>query len=259
MGAMRSWEWTVVACLAAAGGGFGCDKEATKAGADASPAAAPSAAPKAETPPPPEPPRAPAITVDDHTCTVDGTVFSESLADWSEQAAALLAKKPLVAGEAVVINAMRDAKAPRVERLVAALAIAKAKSVIIRSPTRDQSTGELHLTFAHAGVPDCSAVAFIEHDGAVAVWNKGGSGAQRFARGMAGPDLTSSTDALRKHAASCDSPLWYLGGADTVTWGLMFDLAMRAKGGAEAGSTLRPTEAVLLTHAPVPGRRLPEE
>jgi hypothetical protein len=76
---------------------------------------------------------------------------------------------------------------------------------------------------------------------------------------MAGPDLTLSTEALRKRAASCESPVWFLGAADTVTWGLLFDLAMRAKGGAEAGATLRPTEAVLLAHALVPGRKLPEE
>ena len=257
MGAMRSWEWAVAAGLMAAAMTVGCDKEAAKGEASSPPPA--SAAPKAETPPPPEAPRPPAITIDDHACTVDGTAFSEGVADWSDQAAAMLAKRPLVAGEAVVVNAMRDAKTPQVGRLVAALATAKAKSVTVRSPMRDQSTGELHVTFQRAGMAECSAVAMIEHDGAVSVWSKGGAGAQRFARGMAGPDLTLSTEALRKRAASCDSPVWFVGAADTVTWGLVFDLAMRAKGGAEAGATLRPTEAVLLTRTPVPGRRLPDE
>jgi hypothetical protein len=254
---MRSWVGFVVAVAL-----LGCDDGAAKGGAgDAAHPVASSAAPKAETPPAPkvpDPPRAPAITVDDRGCTIDGTAFTGAEATWRDQASTLLAGKPLVAGEAVVVNVMRDTKLPKVEAIVVALTHAKAKSAVVRTPMRDQSTGELTLALEHPALPDCSAAAMIEHDGAVAVWSKAGSGAQRFARGMAGPDLTSSTEALRKHAAGCDSPAWLLGAADGVTWGLAFDLAMRAKGGAEAGGTLRPTEAVLMTRAPTPGRRVEE-
>jgi hypothetical protein len=101
----------------------------------------------------------------------------------------------------------------------------------------------------------------IERDSGVAVWSKGGGGAQRFTRGMAGPDLTSSTEALRKRASACDSPVWFLGTAETVTWGLAFDLATRARGNGatDGGDALRPHETVLLPHPPVAGRAVKEE
>ena len=256
MVAMRTWAWVGAALLVLSA----CDKEAAQGGPGgaAGQTAASSEAPKAEAPKAPEPPRAPAITVDDHGCTIDGTAFTTAPAEWRDRASTLLLGKPLVQGEAVVVNVMRDAKAPKVEAILSALAHAKAKSVIVRTPTRDQSSGELTLTLEHGAIPDCSVVAMLEHDGTVAVWSKAGAGAQRFARGMAGPDLTSANDALRKHAASCDSPAWFLAAADSVPWGLAFDLAMRANA-ADAGAKLRPTEAILLTHPATPGRRITDE
>jgi hypothetical protein len=253
---MRTWAWVGASLLVLSG----CDKGAAPAGpsGSASQKAPSSEAPRPEAPKAPEPPRAPAITVDEHGCTIDGKAFTTSPAEWRDAAGALLATKPLVAGEAVVVNVMRDAKAPTVETILSALAHAKAKSVLVRTPTRDQSSGEITLKLEHGAVRDCSVVAMIEHDGTVAVWSKAGGGAQRFARGMAGPDLTSANDALRKHAASCDSPVWFLGAADAVPWGLAFDLAMRAKA-ADAGANLRPTEAIFLTHHATPGRPITDE
>ncbi len=243
--------WLAVALAA------GCGKEEAKPGvADAEMHA--SAAPSASAPPPtPAPPRPPTITLDEQACSIDRTRFTGAPAEWRDRAAALLGETPLVAGESVTVNVMRDAKSPRVVALVAALAAAKARSVVVHTPTRDLSSGELELTLHAGAVPECSAVAMIEHDGAVAVWSKGGGGASRFARGMAGPDLSSSTEALRKRAGGCASPVWFLGGAESVTWGLLFDLATRARGGE--GATLKPTKAVLLTQAAVPGRAVKED
>jgi hypothetical protein len=76
---------------------------------------------------------------------------------------------------------------------------------------------------------------------------------------MAGPDLTASTEALRKRTAACDSSVWFLAAADSVTWGLAFDLALRAKVPDPALAAFRPTETVLPVHAPVPGRALKED
>lgn len=248
----------VAAGLAAAG----CDNGGAKSGGDTGASAAPpstASAPPAKTAErPPEPPRAPTVTLDERALTVDGTTFTGDPSEWRDRAAALLGERPLVSGEAVVVNVMRDVKAPKVAAALAALATAKAKSAVIRTPTRDQSTGELELTFRRAPAPDCSAVAMIEHDGAVAIWSKGGGGAQRFARGMAGPDLSTSTDALKKRAGGCDSPAWFLSAADNVQWGLEFDLALRARGG-DAGPPLKATQTVLLAHTPTPGRHVKED
>ncbi len=250
---MRSKVWVTVALLLAAGG---CDNDAGKKAESASAAAAtatpsPSASSAAPVPEPPAPPRVPTITVDDHTCSIDGKTFT---GDWVPDATRFLhGFGPELAGKDVAVNAMRDTKVPKVQAIVAALAGERVRGVAIRTPMRDQSSGELPLALS-AKAPACTVVAMIEQNGAVAVWSKGGGGAQRFSRGMAGPDLSSSTDALRKRAAACDSPAWYFSAADTVTWGLAFDLAMRARAGAEAGAALKPTQTVLLTEAPVPGR-----
>jgi hypothetical protein len=202
--------------------------------------------------PPAEAPHPLAITVTEQTTTINGTPLAGAPADWQAQALKLLAAGPPVADQAVPILATRDAKEPKVAAVVAALRAAKAKSVVVHTATRDRSTGEAELTLHPAAIPDCSAVAMIEHDGGVAVWSKGGGGAQRYTRGMAGPDLSASTDTLRKRAAGCDSPVWLAAAADTVTWGLTFDLILRAKGSPT--SVLKPTETVLLTRPPTAGK-----
>lgn len=261
---MRTWSWFVAVSLVGTGSlaWAACDKGAVKGGVtndvDAAPSAAPMPTQSARAEKLPEAPRAPIIVVDDRSWTIDGTTFTGAPSDWSDRAAALLAEKPLVRGEAVVVNVMRDTKTPKVAAIVAVLAQAKATRVVVRTPTRDQSTGELSLELNHTAASDCSVVAMIEHDGAVAVWSKSGGGAQRFARGMAGPDLTTATEALRKRTAACSSPLWFLGAADSISWGLTFDLALRAKVTSDA-APVRQSETVLVTHALTPGRRVTDD
>ncbi len=101
---------------------------------------------------------------------------------------AVLHGKPYVVGETVTVDVTRNLKTPQVAALVEALAEVKAKSVIVHTPTRDQSMGELELAVQHPAIGDCTAVALIEHDGAVALWNKAGGVAQKFTHGMAGPE-----------------------------------------------------------------------
>ncbi len=242
----------------------GCDDtNGAKAGVDAGAAAAPSATASSRASStaqaPPAPPRAPVITIDDQGCTVDGTAFTGDPAEWRPSVAAVLRGKPLVAGETLTVEVMRNVKTPQVAALAATLGEVNAKSVIIRTPLRDQSMGELELSLKHPAAGDCSAVAMIEHDGAVALWSKSGGVAQKFTHGMAGPDLTTSTEALRKRAAACDSPVWFVSAAESVQWGLAFDLAMRARSSADGGTPLRPRQTVLLAHTPVAGRRVKED
>jgi len=255
MRSLAAWVFSVAVL------GPGCDKEAAKPAGDPGPPAAPTAEASASSrpEPAPEPPRAPTVTLDDHELLIDGVSFVGSASDWKARAVAALVDRRLVAGESVAVSVMRDAKTPKVEALVEALAQAKARAVVVHTPTRDQSVGELVLTLGHPTSPDCAVVSMIEHDGSVAVWTKSGGVAQRFTRGMAGPDLSSSTDALRKRASGCDAHVWYLSAAENIQWGLAFDLALRAKGSSDAGSILRPKDTTLLTRTATPGRRATDE
>jgi len=237
-----------------------CEKEPSKLDQIVEAAAAPPPPPpSASTPPSPAAPMAPAISVDDGACTINGEEVLFMAADSRARILALLSGKPLVEGEMVALDATREAKTPRVEAVVFALRKAKAKGARIHTTMRDSSLGELPLTFVHGSPADCTPVAMVARDGSIEVWSSGGGTAQKFARGFAGPDLTLGTQGLRKVSAGCSSSVWLLGADDTVPWGLTFDLAMRARADSEGGAPLRAPEASLLTQAPVAGRRVAAE
>jgi hypothetical protein len=251
---MRTWAYVIAAGLWA----MGCDDAKPKAmDAPAQPATPASSVPSPPATPPP--PHAPDILVDDTGCTINGEAFTGAPAEWRDRVVAFLSGKPLVAGQPVEVSVMRDAKMPKIEAALVALKRAKAKSVIVHTPTREQTMGTLELTLTHGALTDCTAVAMIEHDVAVGLWGIGGGTAQRFPHGLAGPDLTLGTEALKKRAAGCDSSSWVLGADDSITWGLAFDLAMRAKAATDGAAPIRATSVILATTAPTPGRRFTEE
>jgi hypothetical protein len=199
----------------------------------------------------------PAIAVSDLGCEVNGDEVLFIDPDARDRIAAMLTEKPMVAGSVVTIDVTRETKTPHVSAVVSALRKAKAKGVAVHTPRRDASIGELLIPLVHAAPTGCTPVAMISRDGSVALWSAGGGVAQKFARGFAGPDLTLSTEGLRKASAACGSSTWILGADDNVTWGLTFDLAMRARGdGGDAGGSLHIGEALLAGQAPVPGRRV---
>jgi hypothetical protein len=249
---MRARSWTAVAATLALAA---CDKEPTKLDRIAEAAAAPPT-PTASAPRPPPIPIAPAITVDDGACGVNGEEVLFAAADAKDRIAALLSGKPLVEGKVVAFDAAREAKTPRVAAVVSALRKAKAAGASIHTAMRDKNMGELVLHFTHAAASECTPVAMIARDGAIAVWGAAGGTAQKFTRGFAGPDLTLGSDGLRKLSAACGSTVWALGADDNIPWGLTFDLAMRARGEADAGGGIKATETVLLAEPPVAGRKV---
>jgi hypothetical protein len=235
---------------------FGCDNGPTKLDRIAEAAAAPPVT-SSSAPRPPPIPMAPAITVDDSACTINGEEVLFMAADARERIAAMLTGKPLVEGKVVTFDAARESKTPRIAAVVYALRKAKAKGAAVHTPMRDRTIGELALPFAHAAAADCTPVAMISKDGSIAVWGASGGVAQRFVKGFAGPDLTLGTEGLKRASQSCaSSSVWVLGADDNITWGLTFDLAMRARGDGEGGAPLHATEAVLANEAPVPGRKV---
>jgi hypothetical protein len=258
MKARLGWTQRAVALLVVFGAASGaaCDKEPTKLDRIAEAAAAPPL-PVSSTPRPPAAPMPPAISVDDAACTINGEEVLFMTSDAKDRITAILTGKPLVEGKMVTFEAAREAKTPRVAAVVSALRKAKAKGAIIHTSMRDRSQGELTVPFAHGAAADCTPVAMISKDGSIAVWGAAGGTAQKFVKGFAGPDLTLGTEGLRRASQSCaSSSVWVLGADDNITWGLTFDLAMRAKGDGEGGTPLHASEAVLATEPPVPGRKV---
>jgi hypothetical protein len=170
---------------------------------------------------------------------------------------ASLASKP-VEGETILLNAARDAKLPKVVAVFAALAAKKAKAVEVHTAQRDRSAAELVFTLG-VKPEGCAAVGFIAKDSAITTWpSSGGAQAERFTHGMAGPDLTRGSEGIRKRVLACDAPAWFVSADDSVTWGLVFDLALAVLHPNDAG--LPKTRGVaLLGKTPVPGHKVDDD
>ncbi len=228
---------------------LGCDDP--KPGAGSAPTGKPSAQPTAA---PVEAPTTTSVSMDDTAVTVNGTRIAFDGPSPRARIATELAGKPKIAGETVPLVAQRNAKAARVAIAVAALKDAKAAGVLVRTQKRDNATGELPVGWVDAPVA-CSAVAMIAKDVSISVWTVGGTVARRFAKGMAGPDLTLGSDGFRKGASTCDAPIAYVAGDEGIQWGLVFDLALAAKEGGEGGA-FRAQKFGLVLEPPVPGRKV---
>jgi hypothetical protein len=207
----------------------------------------------------PEPPRPPVLTVDDTSVVVSGDRVDFAGPDAKGRVAALLGTKPHVVGEMVEVNALRDTSTPHFAAVVEALREAKAKGATVKTALRDRTLGELSLLVQHPPAASCAAVAMIAKDNAILVWSYGGGGnALRYAHGMAGPDITLGSESLRKRANACESSVYFVSADDSIKWGMVFDLAVAARGAADAGVAFRPSSVVVLAKPPVPGVKITE-
>jgi hypothetical protein len=233
-------------------GSLGCDEEAPKgepasAGAGAGAGANP-AGPSA--PAPPDPPRAPDIVIDaSHVSVGNDRVLTTERA-LADHVAVFVTGRPMIAGQAVDFVAMRNAKPSHVAAVVTALQRAGATGANVKTETRDGKTEKVPLSFAKS-VADCATVAWIAHDAAIDVWSAGGGKAKRILHGLAGPDITLGTDAVRERNGSCLAPELVVGADDAMSWGLVFDLATSALTAPGA----RTSSAYLVTSAS-PGRKV---
>jgi hypothetical protein len=223
----------------------------------APPAPSASAAPKetAALGPPPVA-RPPLVSLDDTACYVGGDKVDFAAPDPRGRLVATVGQKERVANEMLEVQASRDAKTPKVAMVLAVLEAAKAKGALVKTAGRDGAQKTIELHFDHAPLAACSPAALIGKDGAIQVWPAGGGTGARFTRGMAGPDMTRGTAAVRKHAASCDSPAWAVGADDAVQWGLVFDLVQLSLEPTDAGKAPGATSLVIPEKAPSPGRKV---
>ncbi|MGH7294171.1 MAG: hypothetical protein ACRELB_04530 [Polyangiaceae bacterium] len=238
------------AALALAVAGLaGCDEPSGKA--IPGPEAAPAAPPPASTPAaPPAPPAPPEIIIDTSTVAVGRDHVPVGELGLVDKVAVFLKGAPAISGATVSVVAMRGTKPSAVAAVVAALHQAKAAAAVVKSDARDGTTQKVPVSFP-ASVPDCTTAAWIAKDASIDVWPAGGGTAHRVLKGLAGPDMTLGTEALRKQWSACGSSELLLGADDVLSWGLVFDLARAA---LEAAGT-RVTTTVLLTSMS-PGRKV---
>ena len=242
------WTWAAAVCSLMLAGA--CDEDSSKqaAKAEAGGGAATSATVTASAAP--EPPHAPDIVVTDANVSVGQDRVAVGEPGLPDKVAVFLTGRPLIDGQNVTMVAMRQAKPSAVTAVVSALRKAKAAAVTIKTESREGTTEKLSLAYA-SQVPDCTVVAWIAKDASINVWTAGGSVAKRQAHGLAGPDMTLGTELVRTTWAGCTSGQILVGAEDTMTWGLVFDLATRAL--SSPGS--RASAAILVTGV-VPGRKV---
>lgn len=225
-----------------------CDPEPSKGAAfDAAPAPIATPTPAAARP---EPPKAPDIIVDVANISIGTDRVPGGEQGLADKVAVFVTGRPAIAGQVVDFVAMRSAKPSQVAAVVSALRRAKASGVNVKTAARDDTTQKLPLSFA-VSTADCATVAWIAKDAAIDVWPAGGGTAKRIIKGMAGPDMTLGTEAVRKQTSGCNAPELIVGADERFTWGLVFDLATMSL--HEPGA--RTTAAALVTSA-TPGRRI---
>jgi hypothetical protein len=220
------------------------DKSTAQPSAQSAPVATP--APPAA----PEPPHAPDIIVDRDKVAIGADHLATGEPALGDKVGSLLAGAPAIEGHALDLVAMRNAKPSQVVAIVGALRAAKATGVTVKTAARDDTTQKLPVSFA-TSVADCTVVIWIGKDGFTSVWPAGGGAAKRVGHGLAGPDMTLATDAVRTLWSGCGSPAVVTGADDAMTWGLVFDLAT----GVLASPGSRASAAVLVTSA-MPGKKL---
>jgi hypothetical protein len=225
-----------------------CDPAASHDGAAEAAAAQP--IPTTSPPVPPETPDPPEIVIDAANVSVGSNRVATGEAGLADKLAVFLTGQPTITGNAASLVAMRNAKPSQVFAVLNALRKANAASAIVATEARDGTTQKVPMAFPGA-VADCVTVAWIARNGAIDVWAAGGGTAHRVVKGLAGPDMTLGTEAMRKQWSRCGASELLVGSDDVMPWGLVFDLATA---GLHASGT-HPSTAVLVTHA-VPGRKL---
>jgi hypothetical protein len=156
-------------------------------------------------------------------------------------------------GSPVTLQVDKKAKVSAVAAVVAALGDAGAPKVTIKTDGRNDLPKSLDVTpeSGASSAPACSIVAAVLKDLSTAVWPVKGGTARKQRKGLAGPDLSHTSEQLEKDLAACDSTTAFFSGDDGVGWESAFNLA-----GTVLGSDKKKklTTLVLLHEEPVAGR-----
>lgn len=163
--------------------------------------------------------------------------------------------KQYIDGKEATLSVIRNAKMATVIAFMEALGKVGASKVIVKTETRKEFKPELAFTpQAKAPTPEpCALVGMILDDRSSAIWKVAGGTAMKRAKGLAGPDLSTTADTIERMAKSCPkSNMFFVSAADTVEWGLAYDLAASTKNIED----VKLDTLVLLEQTPTAGRKL---
>ncbi len=158
-------------------------------------------------------------------------------------------------GKDVLLKADRKSKMKAVITMVSALAKHGAKTIHIKTQTREEYPDKVAFTPESEvkDPPPCSVVAMVLEDRSSAVWRLKGTTAIRHSKGLAGPDLSMTGDVIVRLAKGCKkSSTIFITAADNIEWGLAYDLAAST---TKLGK-VKFEHTVLLEKTPVAGRKV---
>jgi hypothetical protein len=170
--------------------------------------------------------------------------------EWTKRLPAVLAGER-IEQEQMTLEIHRKAKPSAVRQLVESIRGQKPKTLTIATAHRSGNLSKLEVTLGQAALEGCSPAAFIGKDASVSVWTARGSTAQKFAKGLGGPDMTMGGGALAKARTACPTGRVVLGAEDAMIWGLLVDLVVAST----PPGAKDPTE-IVLGDGLVPGRKV---
>lgn len=207
-----------------------------------------------EPPPPPKPPpdRVPDILVDNQGLYMGGERVNLQALDGPKKLQELVARFTLD-GKTVAVAALRSARTPDVSAVVAALSARNVAEILLRTEDRAKKNVSIKLTPENklGKLPDCTVVASLLKERTTASWVIRGGTANKYPRGMAGPDMSLTLEGITRQINGCASTAFLFSGDASVEWGLTFDLGNLV---ASAQPPLKVTTFALLKEAPVAGR-----
>jgi hypothetical protein len=165
----------------------------------------------------------------------------------------LVARLP-IAGKPVEVQVSSKSSTSDVALLLGELGSKGAPSITVKTDGRGDLPKEIALVpEKRVQNPDgCSIVAMVKEDLSTAVWPmKGDRMGSLHRKGLAGPDLTSTGEALVKDLKLCQSRTAFFAAASTLKWVMAFNIGalILKSDGDKKIDTL-----VLLSEEPVPGR-----
>ncbi len=170
--------------------------------------------------------------------------------EWTKRLPAVLAGER-IDHEHITLEVDRKARPSAVRQLVESIRGQKPKALTIATAHRSGKLSQLEVSLARTDLEACSATAFIGKDAGVSVWTAGGATAQKFAKGLGGPDMTMGGGALTKARSACPTGRVVLGADDAMIWGLLVDLVVASTPPGEKGAT-----GIVLADGLVPGRKV---
>lgn len=231
----------------------GCKTEPRPNPFDA-PASAAKPVPKLEAPPKPEGP--PQMLIEAQGPKVGWeTVLIERDDGRERLAKAVAGVKEHYEGKPVHLVVDRRARTTWVAAMLDELAKIDAGEISISTDTRPEFSPKLVFwPQAKAGKPpSCSLVMIVREDRSTAVWSLSGGTAATRAKGMAGPDLSTTAETIERRARACsETTTYFVSAAEDVEWGLTYDLAASAQ--KIESDKMKLDRAVVLSEVPVAGR-----